>query len=229
MAIARTGPIVSLTSGALGGLVFVASKKGQVIRPRPLLKTRASAANLRVRSIHARALIAWRAMTDTQRRAWYTAATSTSSTNRLGVPRPISAIQLYLSITIPAIATGLTPVSIPPVPLSFSPFGSMPYTCTSAAFTLTPTLLSGTPFGTIAIRGARSLRSAASLPQPRVFQHYTSVGYFAWGGAALDLFAAFNSALGPLGTREWWSLIIVYVHSNRAVSPAYTLYGNRSN
>jgi hypothetical protein len=98
MAIFKTGPIVGGISGSVGGVTFTNAKQGGNIRLRPIKTEKQSVYNQTARAAYARTIRAWRSLTDTQRTAWRTAATTLPTTNRLGQFRALSGFQLYCKI-----------------------------------------------------------------------------------------------------------------------------------
>ena len=98
MAIFRTGALAAAISGTVGGVVFVAGAKSNVVRPRPLtrFKTSPFLADSRARLHNYRN--AWRTLSTLQQQAWRTAASSFNTTNALGASSPLAGFALFIKV-----------------------------------------------------------------------------------------------------------------------------------
>ena len=96
MAIVRLGPIVAGISGALGGVVFVNSKRSLVARRPPTTRRKSSPFLARSRSRMALLQNHWSTLTTAEQTRWTTAATQIQSTNAIGLTSPISGFEYYI-------------------------------------------------------------------------------------------------------------------------------------
>jgi hypothetical protein len=100
MAVIRFGPIVQSASGALAGMVFSRQGGTSIVRTRPLLCNRQTARQLQVRNNYALALRWWRAMSDTNRLAWFRCAQTYRHTKPDGTSNPLTAWQTYATVAL---------------------------------------------------------------------------------------------------------------------------------
>jgi hypothetical protein len=96
MAIIRTAPLIGAISGNLGGVCFVQSKSGPVIRTRNRRLKQNDKRHYQIRALFQQLRNAWRNLTDNQRTAWRQATISVPNTNRLGLTSTISGYQLFI-------------------------------------------------------------------------------------------------------------------------------------
>ena len=96
MAIVRLGPIVGGISGALGGVVFVNSKRSLVARRPPTTRRKSSPFLARSRSRMAQLRNHWHTLTTNQQTRWSSAASQIESTNALGLSSPISGFEYFI-------------------------------------------------------------------------------------------------------------------------------------
>lgn len=99
MAIFRPGPLVDAISGAVGGVEF-ARNRGNVAKKRQLKKHKVGPGPTEARVHYDRAISAWQDLTDEQRLLWRHAATVTPIVNRLGQPRTLTGLQLFVRTAI---------------------------------------------------------------------------------------------------------------------------------
>lgn len=120
MAIFRSGPLIGAISGNLGGLCFVQTKAGPVIRKRNVRTKQTSNRQTLIRTAFSTNRARWRAITDNQRTAWRQSAASILLPNRLGVRRNLSGYQLYMKIaTFANLTPGFPPRGAPDDPPLF--------------------------------------------------------------------------------------------------------------
>lgn len=96
MAIFRPGPTITAISGALGGQIYRAGKKGPVIQIRPRRRKTLLPLQTRNNAQFVTLTHLWRNLTDDQRRQWRNAAALLKQRNRLGVSRPLSGFNLFV-------------------------------------------------------------------------------------------------------------------------------------
>lgn len=114
MAIAKLSPLVGAVAGEVGGVNFVGSSRGLVLRGLPTTCARQSVTQARARSRFAAARRAWSQLTDAQRAAWRTAASGISVLNRVGVRRYLSGPELYLRVCLGETSyDGVFPTAVP--------------------------------------------------------------------------------------------------------------------
>jgi len=221
VAICKASSVVSGVSGALGGQVFVHTRSGTVIRQRPVKKLCATPARLYQRATMSNALHQWRSLTDLQRLAWRTAAQSYLSTNRLGVRRLLTPVQLYTHVVITSLLAGAAVPTAPPFPLVESPFSYIEKYFDSGYYLIWNWARFGQPInGRISVSGARSMRSYSSLLTPHG-HNYTHIGNYACTGPQLNLYSDWIARLGPLGSLEHYSVVVTYVHTSGGIAPPY--------
>lgn len=97
MAISRQGPIVGPISGLLSGAVFYQGARSGAIGRQPTPAPSASQEQHRRRAALLTAQSKWRGLHDLQHKLWNTFAATLPWSNRLGVRRPISGYNAYLS------------------------------------------------------------------------------------------------------------------------------------
>lgn len=113
MAITRPGSIIGAISGAVGATIFKHTRAGAVAGQRGRRRNMQTTKQLSARAALQRSILAWKALTDTQRQEWRNAAAAKFFANRLGVPRHISGYQYYLKVTVPIVASGGDPLTSP--------------------------------------------------------------------------------------------------------------------
>ncbi len=96
MAIIRLGPIASGISGALGGVVFVNTKRSTVVRPRPAPRHKSSPFLARSKARMQSLRNFWSTLTALQQDAWRTAAADINRTNALGQSSPLSGFGYFI-------------------------------------------------------------------------------------------------------------------------------------
>lgn len=118
MAIIRPGPIVGAVSGTLGGVVFVAARRGFVVRPRPNRLHRTSPFLSASKSFMHNLRRHWSTLTADQQNLWNTSAALIQTTNALGLSSPINGFQYFIMTNKTAFPG---PKSIVDVPFSLQP------------------------------------------------------------------------------------------------------------
>ena len=98
MAIYKPSPLIGAIAGPVGGVTFVSSGRGQVIRRAACVPARHSQRQKLMRARWARFQVAWSALTAAQRAGWRTAAAVYRRTDRLGVPHPYSGFELFMLV-----------------------------------------------------------------------------------------------------------------------------------
>ena len=103
MALFKTGLFVGV-SGKIGGLVFSHGAGGPYIRTAGLVTNPNTPKQQLVRAILAQLTSLWvDTVTPTQREAWATYAANVPLTNRIGDPRNVSALNMYVRTNVPLI------------------------------------------------------------------------------------------------------------------------------
>lgn len=114
MAIFKTGPVIASISGKLGGIVFVNTKQGKVVRKAPSHVRQRTPAQLRNRATFQASQLAWQNLTADERTQWRAAAPLYNRTNRLGVASPLSGYQFFLFVNRSANEEDVNPSVSPP-------------------------------------------------------------------------------------------------------------------
>ena len=98
MAIFRPAPILGAISGNVGGVCFVMSKSGPVIRKRIVRTKNTSRRHTELTIGLQRVRNAWRSLAEPQRAAWRQAALIFPNKNRLGSSTRLSGFQLFTKL-----------------------------------------------------------------------------------------------------------------------------------
>lgn len=186
MAVIRYGPVVGAASGAVGGVVLVATRGGAVMRKRPAVRTRDSAAALAARGMPGKVGAAWNALDETTRAQWVTAAAGKLFPNRLGVLRSISGFQLYSKFVMD-IYLGQAPAALAPPTVSniYSPVRVTAYFLEDGPYVVTT---SGLPIpGTLPVEFG-FLQSLRRSSQTTGFNRYRRLGSWTRGRGSEDVF-----------------------------------------
>lgn len=176
MAIVRYGPLIGAISGRIGGAEFANTRAGAVAKKAQHKIRRSSTQALTAHSNYERAIRAWQDLTASERREWRAVAQNIQRTNRLGLPRTISAFQLFLHVVIPSIITTGAIVTTPPDDVALSPLSSIAITDTSAGNLEVETFVAGAPFNTLVEIHIGWLINRQSYTQPRRW-------HLVWGGS----------------------------------------------
>jgi hypothetical protein len=132
MAISREGPLISQISGTLGSSVFYQGARAGVIGTRPRRHNTQTYESTKRRRAILQAETTWRAQSDDFKQLWRTFAASFPWWNRLGIRRPLSGYQAFLSYTMTLSPYGETvPLAATPPSTLTSPVPQI----TAAAFT----------------------------------------------------------------------------------------------
>lgn len=102
MATVRFGPIVQSASGALGSVVFSRQGGSGVVRMRPMRVDRESGRQLEVRAQYAAVVLAWRGLTNAQRRAWWRCAQAYKRVDGEGVARTLTGWLAFSTVNLRA-------------------------------------------------------------------------------------------------------------------------------
>lgn len=197
MALFRPG-FLGTVSGKLGGLEFSSGRASSYVRRGKLTCNRQSRAQLEQRAAMAFQLAFWQAYNPWDRWAWNTFAAAVTKTNRLGVRRPISGYQSFMTFAPLSWHMQANSCPVPPaLPTCNSPFAM------SLDFQTTPDYsisYDGFQPGTAPharFWGARHL-SVSLDTQPRV---WTLLDWNDLGSSPADLTNMFITALGepPVG------------------------------
>ena len=98
MAISTQGAIVGTISGKLGGSVFIATKRGSIIRNRARTPSVRSERQTSQLSKMQTARLRWQSITQPQRDQWNSAAANVVTRDRLGRRHRLSGFQLYCKV-----------------------------------------------------------------------------------------------------------------------------------
>jgi len=101
MAIFKPGPLATDITGSVGGVTFVRHRGNNIARHRPAKKKKTSARALAHRARYARQHNAWVNLTPLERLAWRIFAAQYATTNRLGLPRNLTAYQCFMKTALP--------------------------------------------------------------------------------------------------------------------------------
>lgn len=121
MAIFLPSPLVGAISGPVGGVTFVTSGRGQVVKGPATTCVRQSPLQLEHRARVQRYQCKWRGLTSAQRDQWRVAAVAVRRVNRLGVVRQMTGFQLFMSINLNNVSWKSYDYSIPPAVLVTPP------------------------------------------------------------------------------------------------------------
>lgn len=189
MAIFRGGSLAQAVSGKVGGVEFVLSPSGPVLRARGRRSAPASAPRLAARATLERLWGLWRALSDDERRAWVTAASGVRVRNRLGVSRVVRGFELYFQTAI-EVYDGFPPAGlVPPAVMQlYAPTLVRAYFLEGGPYAVTS---SGSPFGvsTLYERG------------------YVQVGRGPAQLTGFNRYRAIETRLKPTATMDWYTAI----------------------
>lgn len=123
MAIFRASPLIGNITGTLGGIAFVNSKAGPVIRARPRRTKTTNPRTLEMRVKLQSLRHAWQRLTEEQRTAWRQSAAGYAFTNRIGVTSRLSGFNMFVKVNalgynVPSVP--LNPPVLDPPPLTRS-------------------------------------------------------------------------------------------------------------
>ena len=102
MATVRFGPIVQSASGALGSVVFSRQGGTGVVRMRPMRVDRESGRQLEVRAQYAAVVLAWRGLSNAQRRAWWRCGQAYKRVDGEGVARTLTGWLAFSTVNLRA-------------------------------------------------------------------------------------------------------------------------------
>lgn len=102
MALIKTGGLVSMVSGTIGGVNFANGKGCQYARNAPQRRQAMSPAQAAQRAVFDYVRSYWDALTAAQRQQWKVAAAAFPKTNRIGLQRPMSAYELFSCVLMDA-------------------------------------------------------------------------------------------------------------------------------
>ncbi len=97
MAIFETSSVVASISGKLNGVVFVNSKRAKVLRKTPTTTKGHSQDQVKIQADFLFINRQWQELTDNERLQWRRAAELVPTSNRLGVRRPLTGHQFFIS------------------------------------------------------------------------------------------------------------------------------------
>jgi len=100
MALITPGPLITKISGRVGSLIFEAGGNGPIIKTRGFKVKKKTKYELLARNRLQRAATTWAALSANHRTGWSRTAKLFSSTNRLGIRRPLSGWQLFCRVVI---------------------------------------------------------------------------------------------------------------------------------
>lgn len=114
---------VAGASGSFGGVTASRNKGGAYFRRKGNPTNPRSTGQQTQRAQLANLTAAWKGLTAVQQQAWKSASESGqfTKTDRLGKSRPLSASQLYTSLNLTLLASGLAAITTPPVNLPTVP------------------------------------------------------------------------------------------------------------
>lgn len=117
MATFKTSPLIGAIAGPVGGVTFVTSGRGNVVRGCASTVRRSSVRGALASARFASAAAGWLALTDAQRAAWRVRAGTLQEPNALGVPRYLSGWELYSRFVMKCRMQGATVLTTPPAVL----------------------------------------------------------------------------------------------------------------
>ena len=114
MAIFTPGPAVAEIRGSIGGSTFSRNTYGAYIRSRAKPTNPNTSLQVQIRTFMRNVVSAWRLLSDDQREAWNTYATSTPMQNRLGQTIYLSGFNHYCRSNVARLLAGLNRVDDAP-------------------------------------------------------------------------------------------------------------------
>lgn len=224
MALAKLGPVVQTASGAVGGVEFVNTAAGLVLRARQRKNRRTSSAALLARNSLAQAIAGWSALTDPQKTAWNAVAQRVSHTNRLGLHRPWSGRELYLHQNAGQLTRGSGVINTPLIWSVRNQLQSYTVAFTAANYNLTWVCFGPGQAGAIHVYAARAWSTTGFNTVN--YRYIKGVGILVSG--TNDLKPQFTAALGTLVAGEMFRLRLNFHRAWGPISNPIFVTGNRA-
>lgn len=118
-----SSPILAEASGSVGGLVFSHGRGGPYVRARATVTNPNSPEQQLVRSLLSQLTSLWlTTLSAAQRNAWADYADNVPLPNRLGVPRNVTALNMYVRSNIPLIQAGFARQDVAPTVFNLGDF-----------------------------------------------------------------------------------------------------------
>lgn len=123
MAIVTLGGGVASASGSIGGTTFSRNRGGPYMRNRSIPTNPNTVQQAAVRAAVSQLTSLWNnTLTDTQREAWDTYAENVPLPNRLGEPRNVGGLAMYVRSNVPRLQAALTRVDAAPTTFNLGDF-----------------------------------------------------------------------------------------------------------
>jgi hypothetical protein len=155
------------TSGSIGTETYLIGRHGQVVRDRVTPANPRTSPQTMQRSILATVAARWRTLTDGQRTAWASAATSHQTKPRLGTSGPLTGEQLFCRINAVLQTFGLDQADVPPAYPVFPSLAPQGLVITNTAGTIAIKLTCPTNPGDNTVLRASAPCSAGIARTPR--------------------------------------------------------------
>ncbi len=193
MAIFSTGPTVGAISGTVGGANFANTRGSKTVRRRRRSSPNKSAGHRIAQGRMQNFVAAWRGLTPDQRAAWDTYAAGRPRPNRIGVSRPISGYQEFLSYHL--LKANFSDTVVPDPPVNFTPQNLTPLSAESDLLSgIQVTHSDTTPFATRqAFFYGRNLYTKTI---PKVNNAWTFIGFISTITGSWILTSAWSDVLG---------------------------------
>ena len=126
MALITPSPLIGAISGSIGPATLKLTRNGPLLTKRPRRTTNRSQAMHLSDSRFAALTLAWRTLTNDQRRAWSSLAIHLPKANALGIPHPPTGYQTFIAHNTPAYILSLALIPNPPPRPPLPPIHSVP-------------------------------------------------------------------------------------------------------
>jgi len=118
MATIKTGGLLEVISGKVGGQVFAHNRAGKYVRGMSIPVNPRTTRQGVIREAMGDAVAVWNSLTEAQRTAWSVYAAAIPYTNRVGDVFFLTAGQMFRSCWLAAKSIGVTPVTVAPAALT---------------------------------------------------------------------------------------------------------------
>lgn len=218
MAIVRPGALISALSGVLGNVTFSNTKRGTVASARPLKIRKTSALVIDNQARWQDLRREWYQLTDAERLNWSTVAKNFTYSDRLGVKRTYTGLELFMKHWTINYNFWGAPLGVPPASgTSPAPLRFEIDNFTSSDITVQILQASGLTSGAAWVYGQRMFTEQPFNPPPSMQR--VQLVYFATNPTLRNITAAFYNLYGEPEYNEGICLRCIMIYPDRWASP----------